>query len=186
MTSGEREPTPFHDVDIRYQWRGAFQNTEVNSLHAEAFCHDLNDVDWWSQVAHHSLGWVCAQDQEGELVGFVNVPWGGGAHAFIQDTMVSKRLRHREIGSELIAIAIRYSRGRGCEWLHVDFEESLSRFYFGSCGFSPTSAGIINLLGGSTYAMDVVVPELEIAQQPFVIFIPVGLASSSPRTSGAG
>jgi hypothetical protein len=36
-------------------------------------------------------------------------------------------------------------RSAGCEWLHVDFEEELGAFYLGSCGFSPTTAGVIAL-----------------------------------------
>jgi len=33
----------------------------------------------------------------------------------------------------------------GCEWLHVDFDEHLSGFYFDACGFAPTPAGLISL-----------------------------------------
>jgi hypothetical protein len=33
----------------------------------------------------------------------------------------------------------------GCEWLHVDFEDHLCPFHFGSCGFRPTNAGLIAL-----------------------------------------
>jgi hypothetical protein len=31
------------------------------------------------------------------------------------------------------------------EWLHVDFDDSLRDFYFGACGFRPTTAGLIAL-----------------------------------------
>ena len=131
-------------MEVAYEWRGEFRNAEVNALHAEAFGHGLLGVDWWSKVGDHSLGWVCARERR-ELVGFVNVPWDGGAHAFVLDTIVTDRLAHQGIGTELVAVAIREARTGGCHWLHVDFEESLSRFYFGSCGFLPTSAGVINL-----------------------------------------
>ena len=33
----------------------------------------------------------------------------------------------------------------GCGWLHVDFEEHLSDFYLGPCGFTPTAAGVLRL-----------------------------------------
>jgi hypothetical protein len=33
----------------------------------------------------------------------------------------------------------------GCEWLHVDFEPELRRFYLDACGFRPTDAGLIRL-----------------------------------------
>jgi hypothetical protein len=37
------------------------------------------------------------------------------------------------------------ARAAGCEWLHVDFEDHLRRFYLGACGFTPTNAGLIEL-----------------------------------------
>ena len=46
------------------------------------------DIDWRAQVERHSLGWVCATDGGGSLVGFVNVAWDGGVHAFVLDTLV--------------------------------------------------------------------------------------------------
>ncbi len=74
---------------ITYQWRGAFDNAEVNALHAEGFGHVVLTDDWHAQVHGHSLGWVCARDGE-ELIGFVNVPWDGATHAFIIDTLVAQ------------------------------------------------------------------------------------------------
>jgi hypothetical protein len=37
----------------------------------------------------HSLGWVTARQPDGALVGFVNVAWDGGDHAFLLDTKVA-------------------------------------------------------------------------------------------------
>ena len=48
----------------RFEWRGDFDNEVVNALHAEAFSHKLLDDDWKGQVKAHSLGWVCAYDDE--------------------------------------------------------------------------------------------------------------------------
>ena len=128
----------------RFEWRGDFDNEVVNALHAEAFGHKLLDDDWKSQVRAHSLGWVCAYDDE-ELVGFVNVPWDGAVHAFIVDTMVSARARRQGVGARLIAVAVTEARAAGCEWLHVDFENHLQSFYSDACGFEPTNAGLIAL-----------------------------------------
>ncbi len=128
----------------RFEWRGTFDNASVNALHAEAFGHELTDDDWEGQVREHSLGWVCAYDDDG-LVGFVNVPWNGGRHAFIMDTVVSPRAQRRGVGTRLVAAAVAGARDAGCEWLHVDFEDHLRRFYFEACGFRPTSAGLIAL-----------------------------------------
>jgi GNAT superfamily N-acetyltransferase len=131
-------------VTIDYEWRGEFANAEVNALHAEGFDHRLLDIDWHTQLHRHSLGWVCAR-QSGELVGFVNVPWDGGVHAFILDTLVASRARHRGIGTSLIAISAEHARSAGCEWLHVDFEDHLATFYHQACAFTPTKAGLIAL-----------------------------------------
>ena len=100
--------------------------------------------DWWAQVNQHSLGWVCAWEGR-DLAGFVNVAWDGGVHAFILDTLVTARVRSQGAGTRLIAVAAENARIAGCEWLHVDFEDHLRPFYFGSCGFRPSNAGLIAL-----------------------------------------
>ena len=129
---------------ISYEWRGHFGNSEVNALHAAGFAHRLLDDDWRAQVSGHSLGWVCARDAR-ELVGFVNVLWDGGVHAFILDTLVAAGAQRQGVGTSLVACARDEARQAGCEWLHVDFEDHLHPFYFGACGFTPTSAGLIAL-----------------------------------------
>lgn len=103
-----------------------------------------DETDWQSLLAKHSLGWVTARDRD-QLLGFVNVIWDGQSHAWIQDLMVNSASRHLDVGSELVATAREASRTAGCEWLHVDFEEMLGRFYFDACGFQPTTAGLIGL-----------------------------------------
>ncbi len=129
---------------VRCEWRGSFTNDEVNKLHAEAFGHPVLEADWKGQVEAHSLGWVCAREGA-DLVGFVNVPWDGGVHAFILDTMVPLTRRRLGIGRELVAVAIVEAGAAGCEWLHADFDDGLRAFYVDACGFSPTDAGLIAL-----------------------------------------
>jgi GNAT superfamily N-acetyltransferase len=130
-------------MTITYEWRGAFDNAQLNELHAEGFEHRVLDDDWPAQLAH-SLGWVCAYERD-ELVGFVNVAWDGGVHAFVLDTLVPTTHRRHGIGKELVKVAEREARAAGCEWLHVDFEDHLRAFYFDACGFTPTNAGLIEL-----------------------------------------
>ncbi|MFI2753293.1 GNAT family N-acetyltransferase [Cellulomonas sp. P22] len=129
---------------LHYEWRGTFTNEEVNALHAEAFDHRLVDDDWNGQLDRLSLGWVIACDDQG-LVGFVNIIWDGGVHAFVEDTSVALRSRRQGIGERLIAVAREHSAAAGCEWLHVDFDDDLRNFYFDACGFVPTNAGLIKL-----------------------------------------
>lgn len=129
---------------ITYEWRGTFDNADVNALHAEGFDHRILDDDWWAQVNEHSLGWVCARADD-TLVGFVNVAWDGAVHAFLLDTLVTPRVRRQAVGTELVAVAARGARAAGCDWLHVDFEDHLRSFYLEACGFLPTQAGLISL-----------------------------------------
>ena len=130
---------------MRFEWRAPFDNAAVNALHAEGFDHAVLDTDWRNQVERHSLGWVCAFDAAAWLIGFVNVAWDGGVHAFVIDTLVARDRRHDRIGHGLLEVARRESSAAGCQWLHVDFEEALREFYVGACGFAPTPAGLIAL-----------------------------------------
>lgn len=130
---------------VSYAWRGDVANAELEALHAAGFGHEVTDFDWRSRLDRLSLGWVCARDGSGELAGFVNVIWDGGSHAFILDTVVSPNAQRSGIGSGLVAVATAEATAAGCEWLHVDFEDHLADFYFRSCGFRPTQAGLVPL-----------------------------------------
>jgi GNAT superfamily N-acetyltransferase len=134
-------------MTIEYAWRCPFTNDEVNRLHAEGFEHEVDAYDWWGQVNRHSLGWVCARAGDLALVGFVNVAWDGGSHAFVLDTLVAAAARRAGIGARLVSVAAGHARAAGCEWLHVDFEDHLRGFYLESCGFTETNAGLIRLDG---------------------------------------
>lgn len=99
---------------------------------------------WWDQVRPHSLGWVTAREGD-VLVGFVNVAWDGCDHAFLLDTKVRLDRQRQGIATELVRRAVLGAKAAGCEWLHVDFREELSPFYFDACGFRPTTAGTVRL-----------------------------------------
>ncbi|WP_298211612.1 GNAT family N-acetyltransferase [Ferrimicrobium sp.] len=129
---------------VRYEWRGQFDNHELNRLHANAFGLPFRDDDWAVQLAEHSLGWVCAYGGP-VLLGFVNIAWDGGEHAFILDTVVSPLAQHQGIGTALVLRAVDAALEAGCVWLHVDFEEHLVPFYLGACGFRTTHAGLVHL-----------------------------------------
>lgn len=135
-------------AEQRLEWRGEFDNDELNALHAEAFGHAMLEIDWAGQVEKHSLGWVTCR-VDGELVGYVNVAWDGDVHAFILDTMVSARRRRQGTGTRLVAVAAAEARAAGCEWLHVDFDEEHRSFYLDACGFEAAPAGVMALQGYS-------------------------------------
>jgi ribosomal protein S18 acetylase RimI-like enzyme len=94
----------------------------------------------------HSLCWVSAHAGE-RLVGFVNVAWDGGVHAFLLDAVVHPDCRRRGVGSALVRCAGEEARSLGAEWLHVDYEARHAAFY-GRAGFRPTAAGLIALRAG--------------------------------------
>ncbi len=132
---------------ITYEWRGEFDNAEVNALHAEAFdtrVFDESEWNWRQLVDRHSLGWVVARDGT-ELVGFVNVLWDGLVHAWLQDTMVAAKAGRQGVGTQVVAVARDAARDAGCEFLHVDFDDDLKPFYLDACGFTPTNGGLIAL-----------------------------------------
>ncbi|MBZ9793519.1 GNAT family N-acetyltransferase [Rhizobium sp. 3T7] len=97
----------------------------------------------FADVLSRSLGHVGAYEGR-RIVGFVNVAWDGGVHAFILDTCVHPDFHRQGIATRLIREAESLARQRGAHWLHVDFEPHLEEFYRG-CGFRPTTAGLIKL-----------------------------------------
>lgn len=126
---------------------------------ASDLLNELRSASWggpqtgnWASVLAHSLGWVCATDHD-QLVGFVNVAWDGGIHAFILDTTVHREYQRRGIGAALVREAASLARDHGVEWLHVDYEDELKPFYQ-SCGFRPTAAGLFNLQTSATTQSD--------------------------------
>ena len=130
-------------TDAAYEWRGALSDAEMVELVRSHGGHA--EEGWWDRVRAHSLGWVVARSPDGRVVGFVNVAWDGGDHAFLLDPKTRGSLQRRGIGTRLVALAAQHAREAGCEWLHVDFEPELERFYFDACGFRPTPAGLIHL-----------------------------------------
>jgi GNAT superfamily N-acetyltransferase len=128
---------------ITYAWRGEISDDELVEL---VIAHGGRaEPGWWNRVRPHSLGWVMARDAAGRAVGFVNVAWDGGDHAFLLDTKTRPDRQHQGIGTALVRSAVDGARAAGCEWLHVDYVEELVPFYVGACGFRPTAAGLIHL-----------------------------------------
>lgn len=138
-------------------WRAACPRTEfpmpeirIDPFPSTAELNALWSAAWGSQqsrdfapILSRSLAHIGAYDDE-RLVGFVNVAWDGGIHAFILDTSVHPDMRRQGIATRLVKEATRVARERGAAWLHVDFEPHLTGFYR-ACGFAPTEAGLIKL-----------------------------------------
>ncbi|MBX5161651.1 GNAT family N-acetyltransferase [Rhizobium sp. NZLR1b] len=114
---------------------------ELNALLSAAW--STPEAPDFSRILPRSLAHIGAYHDD-QLIGFVNVAWDGGIHAFILDTSVHPDIRRQGIATRLVREATRVARERGAEWLHVDFQPHLTGFYRG-CGFSPTEAGLIKL-----------------------------------------
>lgn len=97
----------------------------------------------FAPILKHGLGHIGAFDGLC-LIGFVNIAWDGGIHAFILDTCVAPQFQGQGIGTRLVELAEGLARERGMHWLHVDYEPHLERFYK-RCGFRPSHAGLIDL-----------------------------------------
>jgi GNAT superfamily N-acetyltransferase len=97
----------------------------------------------FADILSRSLGHLGAYERE-KIIGFVNIAWDGGIHAFVLDTCVHPDFRRKGIATRLIREAETLARQRGAHWLHVDFEPHLEEFYRG-CGFRSTAAGLIEL-----------------------------------------
>ncbi len=132
---------------MRLVVRGDVADDDLSALHARAFGRPAARTPWRRRLERHSLTWVVALEGE-RLVGFVNVAWDGGAHAFLLDTVVDPPHQGRGVGRALVREATREAARAGCTWLHVDFEDSLAPFYLGACGLRPSAAGVLRLRQG--------------------------------------
>lgn len=131
--------------EVVFRVRPKIDSAELNVLHAGGFGHPVFEWDWTPQLEKYSLTWIGAFRRQ-RLVGFVNLAWDGGVHAFLLDTVVDARLRRRGIGTRLVREAIAEARRtRGIEWVHVDSDETLMQQFYFPAGFEPTQAGTVNV-----------------------------------------
>jgi GNAT superfamily N-acetyltransferase len=128
-------------TEIIYHIGPALSNDVLNSLFSNAW-DDHRESDFQA-VLTHSLLWIAAY-HDAQLIGFVNLAWDGGVHAFILDTTVHASFQRQGIGIEMVQRAVEAARAYGIEWVHVDYEPHLDSFYQ-RCGFRPTQAGLIRL-----------------------------------------
>ncbi|WP_219413051.1 GNAT family N-acetyltransferase [Pseudonocardia nigra] len=132
------------DATVVLRERFPVDDAVLSALHAAAFGGTDGRQRWAQRLDGHSLTWVGAFEGE-RLVGFANVAWDGGVHAFLVDVMVEPERQGCGLGAAVVAEAVRLAAAAGCAWLHVDFVADLAPFYLGRCGFSPTAGGLIAL-----------------------------------------
>src|SRR5215207_5471261 len=100
-------------------------------------------VEWWSSVSAWSLGWVSARNQEGLLVGFVNVAREG-----ITGSWWTPRPAAATNTAGLVVSSCGRPAERQSRRLRVTsrrLEPHLARFYPDACRFQRTDAGLIHL-----------------------------------------
>jgi len=131
--------------NVRIIEKPDLSDIELNDLFSASWA--AHSVRAFGPILQRSLTYFGAY-QDSQLVGFVNVAWDGGDHAFLLDPTVLPPCRRRGIGLALVAAAITASRTLGAEWLHVDYDAALDGFYR-TAGFQPTHAGLIHLLAGA-------------------------------------
>ncbi len=98
----------------------------------------------WARVNQHSLGWACVREGR-DPVGFVNVAWDGGVHAFILGALVTARARRPghskgkapRAETRLITVAAENARAAGCDWLHGEPERETRRLIAAAPGPRP-------------------------------------------------
>ena len=131
-------------MELEYTVGGSLTNDELNRLFADAWPGSHEEGDF-QRVLQHSLGYICAR-KDWQLVGFVNVAWDGGAHAFLLDPTLRTDCQRAGIACELVRRAQERPRKVGAPGLHVDFEPPRWEFYR-RCDFRESRAGLINLTG---------------------------------------
>jgi GNAT superfamily N-acetyltransferase len=129
------------DREVVYCIKPPETNEALNSLFDAAWSqHAWRD---FQPVLSRSLTYVCAY-QGDRLIGFVNLAWDGGIHAFVLDTTVHPEMRRQWIGQQLVRHAVMVAQERGVEWVHVDFGPHLQSFYQ-QCRFRWTAAGLLHV-----------------------------------------
>jgi GNAT superfamily N-acetyltransferase len=128
-------------TEITFEMQPSLTDAQLDELFMDAW-GEAPPVPY-GLVLPRSLTWVAAF-QGDALVGFVNLAWDGGAHAFITDAMVRSDLRQRGIGLELVNRAVAAARAAGVRWIHADYEPHLDGF-FAKAGFLNTRARVLTV-----------------------------------------
>jgi hypothetical protein len=91
------------------------RSEEVNDLFAVTL--GLSRAAALGAILKRSLVYICAY-LGSSLLGFVNVAWDGGTHAFLLNTTGHPDLLQRGIGRRLVLLAADEARECSIQWLH--------------------------------------------------------------------
>ena len=130
------------EIAVDYRVNPTVTNTELDRLYVVSWPNHHPPYDFRPEL-EHSLAFVGAYVGD-ELIGFVRLAWDGSVHAFLLEPTVHPNYRRQGIGRTLVERAVAVACDRGMEWVHVDYEPHLHKFYQ-TCGFTSTNAGLIHL-----------------------------------------
>lgn len=128
-------------MDVELRERCPVDDVALTMLHAAAFDETPRLRPWGARLARHSLTWIGAFSGD-RMVGFANLAWDGGAHAFLVDVLVEPARQRQGIGRALVAEAIRLATDAGCSWLHADHAPQIAPLF---TALTPTTAGLLRL-----------------------------------------
>ena len=121
---------------VMYSVSPPITNEALNRLFSESW--DDHQAGNFAPVLARSLAYVCAY-HERRLVGFVNVAWDGGNHAFLLDTTVHPSVRRQRDRARTGASGSRSGTGARDRLAARRLRAALRRLR--SCGFRETEAG---------------------------------------------
>ena len=135
-------------IDLRIVERAILTDNELNALFSLSW--ERHERRSFQSVLASSLTYFAAFNGD-RLIGFVNVAWDGGAHAFLLDPTVVPDQRRKGIGAALVRSAAAAASVAGAEWLHVDYDPASANFY-AAVGFRPSQAGVLRLADAAPLA----------------------------------
>ena len=101
---------------LQLRVRADVNDRALSRLHAQGFDVPLQPTPWRHRLERYSLTWITAHDEEDDrLVGFINVAWDGGVHAFLLDVVVDPEQQHAGLGTAL-STKLPLLSARGCMW----------------------------------------------------------------------
>jgi len=128
-------------MSIRYERNPPLSNEDLGDLLAPDV--PASGRDDYSRVLAHSLLWIGAFDRD-TLVGYCNVAWDGGVHAFLLDPTVRGEYRRQGIGTALVRAALSATaEHEKLQWVHVDALPELMQRFYSPAGFRSTAAGLV-------------------------------------------
>jgi ribosomal protein S18 acetylase RimI-like enzyme len=141
-TRGNLDSTAQQGMTLEYRRRPPLTNEMLSELLEAEVDISRDKPRDYENLLTHSLTWIGAFDGD-RLIGYANVAWDGGVHAFLLDPTVTEEYRGRGIGTRLVKeVLAAVAEYPNLEWIHVDSSDELMERFYIPAGFRPTAAGL--------------------------------------------